>query len=87
MPEIIRTMVEKTYGELKPGDLAWITGALLKVKTCWAAGRGHVRYFDADVIRPGGGYDEGQYAVFTGLDYGQVLCEILPAVPPGDGAK
>lgn len=83
----IRTMDEKTYGDLKPGDLAWITGALLKVKTCWPPSRGHIRYFDAEVIRAGGGYDEGQYAVFTGLVYGHVLCEILPATPDKDGAK
>lgn len=88
MPEIIRTMVEKTYSDLKPGDLAWITGALLKVKACWPAGRAGIRYFDADVIRAGGGYDEGQYAVFSGLEYGQVLCELVPAATPaGDGAK
>lgn len=85
MVDRIRTMRETTYAELKPGDCAWITGALLKVRSCWPA-RGNVRFFDADVVRPGATYSEGDYAVFSGLGHGHVLCEVLPAPSPAAAA-
>lgn len=101
----IRHMKETTYGQLAAADRVWYTGALIRVQTALppSRGRGHIRYFDGIVLRSGGSYQEGDYTVFSGLEYGPVLVEIehtepraeCPACncqaaaqhPPADGAK
>ena len=70
-------MGEKRYDQLVAGDCVWYNGAFVRITQVFPP-RGLVRDLQGTVVRAGGGWDAGEVAAFSGLEYATILVATEP---------